>query len=210
MLKKFWDLEALGRVQLSRSFYMRDFLYSEIAAAYGITNEPVYPDRAIENGKRLCADILEPLSDAFGRIHIRSGYRSPTLNDFGHRKGLKCASNEKNYAHHIWDFPDTDGLRGATACIVIPSFNERRSSEVTLRHLAGWIDANLPYHRMTFFKNQGAFNIGWHQRPAREIYSYAEPSGWLLRRGQLALTPLPTISPSALGANMVGEWSGYK
>lgn len=36
-------LEELGRVQLSKSFFMRDFLYSEISQIEGIANIPDYP-----------------------------------------------------------------------------------------------------------------------------------------------------------------------
>jgi len=41
------SLETLGRVRLSQSFYMRDFLYSEISNYYGIPNIPDYPDIAL-------------------------------------------------------------------------------------------------------------------------------------------------------------------
>ena len=41
-------LENLGRVRLSPSFFMRDFLYSEIANFYGVQNIPEDPDLAIE------------------------------------------------------------------------------------------------------------------------------------------------------------------
>jgi hypothetical protein len=52
-------LETLGRVRLSPSFFMRDFLYSEIANFYGKQNIPQDPDLAIANGKRLCEELLE-------------------------------------------------------------------------------------------------------------------------------------------------------
>ena len=42
--------EALGRVRLSRSFFLRDFLYSEIASMHGIVNLPDDPDLAIAAG----------------------------------------------------------------------------------------------------------------------------------------------------------------
>ena len=34
--KEFWALEDLGRIRLSSTFYLRDFLYSEIAATFGL------------------------------------------------------------------------------------------------------------------------------------------------------------------------------
>lgn len=76
-------LETLGRVRLSKLFFMRDFLYSEIANHYGIPNIPNDPDLAIEAGKHLCEELLEPLQATFGRIAIRSAYRSRAVNDLG-------------------------------------------------------------------------------------------------------------------------------
>lgn len=108
-LKSMAALEEFGRIRLSRSFFMRDFLYSEIANFYGVANLPDSPDLAVEVGKRLCEDLLEPLNSTFGRIAIRSAYRSPEVNALGNEKGHSCASNEKNYAGHIWDHLDAQG-----------------------------------------------------------------------------------------------------
>ncbi|HAR51558.1 MAG TPA: hypothetical protein DCS45_06715, partial [Roseovarius nubinhibens] len=66
-----WSLETLGRVRLSRHFYMRDFLYSEIGNFHQIQNIPDDPERAIEMGQRLCQELLDPLEETFGRIAIR-------------------------------------------------------------------------------------------------------------------------------------------
>ena len=94
-------LETLGRVRLSTNFFMRDFLYSEIANFYGVQNIPDDPDLAIEVGKVLCETLLEPLQATFGRLAIRSAYRSPAVNQLGNDKGHNCGSNESNYAAHI-------------------------------------------------------------------------------------------------------------
>lgn len=72
-------LEKFGRIRLSKNFFIRDFLYSEISNFYGIPNLPENPDLAIEAGKRLCEELLEPLNATFGRIVIRSAYRSAIL-----------------------------------------------------------------------------------------------------------------------------------
>jgi len=76
-------LEELGRVQLSKSFFMREFLYSEISQIEGIPNIPSDPDLAIAAGKNLCERVLEPIQDALGRISIRSAYRSCAVNAKG-------------------------------------------------------------------------------------------------------------------------------
>lgn len=174
-------LEELGRVRLSRSFFMRDFLYSEISNFYGVPNMPDRPDVAIEVGRKLCEELLEPLNATFGRIAIRSAYRSPTVNALGNEKRHNCSSNEKNYAGHIWDYPDATGGHGATACVVIPWFADRHARGADWRSLAYWIHNNLPYGRLQFFAKLAAFNINWHEYPKRSIYSYVEPEGFLLR-----------------------------
>ena len=43
-------LTELGRVRLSKSFFMRDMLYSEIAQVHGLLNVPDDPDLAIAAG----------------------------------------------------------------------------------------------------------------------------------------------------------------
>jgi hypothetical protein len=79
------SLEELGRVRLSASFFMRDFLHSEIADFHGIPNIPDDPDLAIAAGRKLCEQLLEPLQATFGRVAIRSAYRAPAVNEFGNR-----------------------------------------------------------------------------------------------------------------------------
>jgi hypothetical protein len=70
------SLEELGRVRLSASFFIRDFLHSEIGDFRGIPNIPDVPDLAIAAGRRLCELLLEPLQATFGRLAIRSAYRA--------------------------------------------------------------------------------------------------------------------------------------
>lgn len=184
MKKMTYDmLEALGRERLSESFYMREFLYSEIANWHQLRNMPHFPEKAVHVGRRLCTELLEPLQQRFGRVHVRSGYRSPEVNAFGNGSGLNCASNEKNYAGHIWDYPDAAGNNGATACIVIPKLADYLSEGGNWTSLAWWIHDNLPYGSLCFFSKLGAFNIGWHEAPKRRIDSFALPKGCLTKPG---------------------------
>ncbi len=175
------SLENLGRVRLSPNFFMRDFLYSEIANFYGKPNIPSDPDLAIAVGSKLCVELLEPLQATFGRVAIRSAYRSETINGLGNEKGHNCGSNESNYAAHIWDRRDAEGKSGAMACIVLPWFTDRYERGADWRALAYWIHDHLPYSQLQFFPNLCAFNIGWHESPKRTVYSYIEPKGLLFR-----------------------------
>lgn len=172
-------LEELGRVRLSRSFYMREFLHSEIAEIHGIPNIPDNPNLAIAAGTKLCEELLEPLNDTFGRIVIRSAYRCATVNAFGNANKLNCASNKADRAGHIWDIRDAEGYMGATACIVIP----RLAGPVDWRGIAWWIHDHLPYSHLQFFPKLNAFNIQWHERPRRRIDSYIAPRGCLTKQG---------------------------
>ena len=181
--------DNLGRVRLSQNFWMREFLYSEVANFHGIPNLPDDPDLAIAAGTCLCEELLEPLHRTFGKVLVRSAYRSPTVNGFCNaqqragKAGYSCAANEANYADHIWDKRDKDGHMGAVASIVIPWFADRYEQGEDWRALAWWIHDHLPYSTMYFFPKQAAFNIGWHEAPKRRIDSYVAPKGCLTKIG---------------------------
>ncbi|MHA3793037.1 hypothetical protein [Sphingomonas sp. YL-JM2C] len=177
---------------------MRDFLFSDIAAVHGLLNAPDDADLAIAAGRQLCEQLLEPLQRVFGRIAIRSAYRSAEVNALGCQKqkeklkGYNCSSNEANYAGHIWDRRDADGCMGATACIVIPEFVDAFPGKGEWTKLAWWIHDTLPYSSLEFFPTNWAFNINWRDKPKRQIYSYAgwrnaevwKRNGYLVREGE--------------------------
>jgi len=176
-------LEELGRVRLSPNFFMRDFLYSEIANYYGMPNIPDNPELAIEVGQHLAIELLEPLHAQFGRLAIRSAYRSCTVNEFGNKNRHNCARNERNYGNHIWDRVDANGNKGAMACVVSPRFADFLARGGDWRALAWWIHDHLPYSTLEFYPTLGAFNIGWHERPQRRIDSHIKPKGTLTKPG---------------------------
>lgn len=88
-------------MQLSEHFELAEFLVSETAARRGIANEP--PPEVIENLRRLCRRVLEPLREHLNRpIVITSGYRSPALNR---------AIGGSSTSHH---------MQGRAADIIVP------------------------------------------------------------------------------------------
>lgn len=179
------SLEELGRARLSNSFFMKDFLYSEISNFYGIPNFPDDPGLAISAGRKLCELILEPLQDKFGRISIRSAYRSQTVNGFGNKNKLNCSANAANYGRHIWDKLDEDGNMGAMACIVVNQFVPYYEQTGNWQALAWWIHDHLPYDEIVFFPKLAAFNISWNEAPRHTIYSFITNSkGYLTRPGE--------------------------
>jgi hypothetical protein len=62
---------------------MRDFLLSEIAAIERMSNLPDDLKLAIQAGRGPCGNLLEPWQATFGRLAIRSAYRSPEVNKLG-------------------------------------------------------------------------------------------------------------------------------
>lgn len=180
--RSMWSLETLGRVRLSKYFYMRDFLYSEIGNMHQIKNIPERPDLAIENGRMLCETLLDPLEETFGRLAIRSGYRSPTLNGYGNAHKLNCARNDNPLECHIWDrAAGEDAIAGTS--LAIPWFADQYAKGRDWRDLAWWLHDHLPYSDIWFFPKLAAFNLVWRRQPLKAISSYIAPRGTLLRAG---------------------------
>jgi hypothetical protein len=175
-----WSLETLGRVPLSRYFYMREFLYSEIANFHGMQNIPDDPDLAIARGAAFCSAILDPLEETFGRVAVRSGYRSSAVNRFGNENKLNCARNDYPLECHIWDLPDVEV---AGASIVIPWFAEHSAQGRDWRDMAWWLYDHIPFAEAWFFPKLCAFNIAWRPEGARRIDSYIAPRGTLIKAG---------------------------
>lgn len=195
------SLEELGRIQLSKSFFMREFLYSEISQIESIPNIPDDPDLAIAAGRNLCEKVLEPIQDALGRISVRSAFRASAVNKIGaaNQNQYSCASNEANYAGHIWDVKDQDGYMGATACIVVTSFIPYYEQTQDWTALAWWIHDRIDaYSEMTFFPKYAAFNISWHENPEHQkvIYSYVKNPHTQKNSGYLTKTGMENFSGS--------------
>jgi hypothetical protein len=206
------SLEQLGRVRLSSSFFMRDFLHSEIAELYGISNIPDDPALAIAAGQYLCVELLEPLQATFGRLAIRSAYRSPAVNAFGNAHGLSCASNKRNYARHIWDRRDAHGCMGALATVVVPWFADRYAEGADWQAMAWWIHDHLPYSEVQFFPKRAAFNIGWHEQPRRRIDSFIR-AAWMFdatRDGKPRRGPFPGLCVLPLLCARSSRYSGAR
>jgi len=169
------ELEELGRVRLSKHFFMRDMLHSEIAQFHGMMNAPDDAELAIHTGTKLCEELLEPIQERFGRINIRSAYRSPQVNAFGHdmreagHEGYNCNDNAYNAGLHIWDRRDADGHCGAMACVFIPDYFDAHPEADGWQELARFVDDNCDYHMLFFFDWMWGFNLGWHEKPQRLI-----------------------------------------
>ena len=182
------SLEALGRERLSRHFEMRNFMGSEIAYFHQLQHFPADPDLALAAGRKLAEFSLDPLVETYGPIDIRSGYRNPEMNHFGATqvKPQKCARNEANYAHHIWDMRDAKGRMGACVTVGIPWFAAQYRRGRDWRDLAWWLWDHIPFQEVYFFPKNAAFNITWRQGEMQHrMLSYAAPKGALWTPGRV-------------------------
>lgn len=175
-------LEDLGRVRLSENFFFRDFLYSEVASLYGIPNIPDDPDLAIETGRALCENLLEPLREKFGRISIRSAYRNREVARVCNERGHNCAKAESEHAEHIWDRRTPEGISGAMATVIVHAFIPYYQRTGHWEAMAWWVHDRLPYSTMLFFPKFSAFNLGWQEMPKRRIRSFIPPRRGILTK----------------------------
>ena len=171
-------LDRLGRIALSESFHMREFLYSEIAVQYQLKNVPEKNrvETAVEAGSKLCQMLLEPLQRQFGRIHVRSGYRSLEVNAAGVDKH-NCAVDNRGF--HTWDHASANNGIGATACISVPSVSKAvLGGAVSYESVAWWVYDNLPeWSHLEFFataehSDEVCFNIGWLSKPLKTMTTW--------------------------------------
>lgn len=84
-------------MKLSEHFTYEELTSSATAKRLGLCNAP--DAKSLDNLKRLCEDVLEPLRMKWGRpIIVTSGYRSPTLN--------KLVGGAKNSDHRFGSAAD--------------------------------------------------------------------------------------------------------
>ena len=125
--------------QLSPHFTLEELCKSQKAVREGIDNFPREPEDAeiIENLRRVCAEILEPVRDRFGiPFSPSSGYRSLELNR---------ALGSKDTSQHI---------RGEAADFEVPG--------VPNAELAAWIEGELTFDQLILeFYIPGESQSGW-------------------------------------------------
>ncbi len=87
----------MSRIQLSKNFYLDEFLISETAARHGIAIEVEIDSDIHRNLERLAKHVLQPIRDHFDApVTIRSGYRPLKVNRLV--GGSKRSANVKGLA----------------------------------------------------------------------------------------------------------------
>ena len=123
-------------MQLSKNFWLEEFLKSQAATRFGLSNKP--SPEYVENLRELAVNILQPIRDHFKLpVIINSGYRSAAVN--------RAVGGSATSQHSV----------GEAADIEIPG--------ITTVALAKWIQDNLNFDQLIlegFDPRQGP-NSGW-------------------------------------------------
>ena len=174
-------LETLGRIRLSDSFFLRDFLFSEISAIHGIPNIPDNPDLAIAAGRRLCAELLEP-PNADPRRH-QYPQRIPLRRAERIRQPAQtqqCLERQGLRRTHLGP-PRRRWLHGGDRLYRHPAVRRPVCRRGRLAG-TGLVDPRPPaLSHLQFFPKLRAFNIQWHERPRKCIDSFIAPRGCLTK-----------------------------
>lgn len=102
LAKSSGEIDRLGRTRLSKNFILRDFLFCAASSARGMSNFPENPELAIQAGKALCENLLEPILAHFGRFAITYGYQSRESIDIDLARSNKVFHRHCSSPHH-WD-----------------------------------------------------------------------------------------------------------
>ena len=122
-------------MKLSENFSLQELTKSQTATRKGIDNTP--SEEHQENLKSLCANVLQPVREHFGRVvTVSSGYRSPEL----------CtAIGSKTTSQHA---------KGEAADFEIFG--------VSNKELSDWIHYNTQYDQLILeYWNESDPNSGW-------------------------------------------------
>lgn len=122
-------------MQLTNNFSLAEMVKSETALRHDMDNTP--GEAEIENLKRLCEQVLQPVRDHFAKgVKVNSGFRHPEVN-------AKVGGSKTS-----------DHCKGQAADIEIPG--------VANADLAKWITENLDFTQVILeFYTPGIPDSGW-------------------------------------------------
>ena len=122
-------------MQLSKHFTLEELTFSDAAMRHGIDNTP--NDETIENLKRLCALVLEPIRDIVHKpVQITSGYRCPIVNSL---VGSKVTSQ------HIRGCAADIKVSGVTPDVLIKAIiGAGLPYEQVIREFDSWVHVSVP------------------------------------------------------------------
>ena len=132
-------------MKLSKNFSLNELIHSSTANYHKVDN---IPDRwELENLKKLCHDILQPIRNKWGdSIFVTSGYRNPILN--------RLVGGASNSQHILGEAADlTTGSKSSNKKLFNMILQMIKDGEITVGQLisekdCSWIHISLPCKRV--------------------------------------------------------------
>lgn len=132
-------------MNLSKNFTLSELTYSNAADCYNIENTPGRIE--LENLKKLCNDILQPIRDKWGdSIYVNSGYRNPKVN--------RLVGGSSSSQHTLGQAADiTVGSKEGNEKLFNMIVQMIEKKEITVGQLIDesdykWIHISLPYRKV--------------------------------------------------------------
>ena len=132
-------------MNLSKNFTLNELTYSSTAIANKVSNTPGRLE--LENLKKLCNEILQPIRDRYGNsIYVNSGYRNPKVNRLV--GGSSSSQHIKGEAADI-----TVGSKEGNKKLFDMIVQMIENKEITVGQLIDesdykWIHISLPYRKV--------------------------------------------------------------
>lgn len=109
--------------KLTKNFSLEEMTKSDTARAKGVSNIPTAKE--VENLRRLCVEILQPLSDSLGLpIYVNSGFRNKATNALvggvansahlsGYAADIICPAygNAEKFSRYVANFLKRKGIK---------------------------------------------------------------------------------------------------
>lgn len=138
---------------LSRNFTLQGMIKSATAERYGISNIPTREE--IDNMKKLCMFVLQPVRDHFGKpMIINSGFRCPELNRI--LKGKSNSFHKKGLAADV-EIYGVDNMELAVAFTKYSNYDKVILEFYNGTPNSGWVHVQYLSHESN---RKGTYSIG--------------------------------------------------
>ena len=132
-------------MNLSKNFTLSELTYSNSADAYNIENTPGRLE--LENLKKLCNEVLQPIRDKYGKsIYVNSGYRSPKVNRLV--GGSTSSQHTKGEAADITVGSKEGNKKLFDLIVQMIENKEIKVGQLIDEYNYKWIHISLPYRKV--------------------------------------------------------------
>lgn len=203
------------RTRLSKNYILRDFLYSSDSDFRGIRNVPHDREVVLKAARTLANEILEPIIDQFGKLHITFAYQSRAGIEADWSPAKKKANPHSSSPHQF----DRKTYISKTYCRIDIWPMCVEDGLVSKYEFGHWLMHNLDIDLLMQWKRSNVFCITYSEfkprrvwlewgstengEPKRETFMGAEY--WQKIYPYLPEEQQPRFAPSATGGSI--QWS---